>query len=80
MALRITIAFSDNPRLDPLKDGAVKPQGIDLDFVTVEPRTLFYRNLVYDEFDAPRCQSPRHCYRANAATARVGTDRRCRYS
>ena len=52
MALRITIAFSDNPRLDPLKDGAVKPQGIDLDFVTVEPRTLFYRNLVYDEFDA----------------------------
>jgi hypothetical protein len=52
MALRITIAFSDNPRLDPLTDGTVKPQGIDLDFVTVEPGALFYRNLVYDEFDA----------------------------
>jgi 4,5-dihydroxyphthalate decarboxylase len=51
MALRLSIAFSDNPRLDPLKDGAVKPQGIELDFVTVEPGTLFYRNLVYDEFD-----------------------------
>ncbi len=51
MALRLTIAFSDNPRLDPLKDGTVKPQGIELDFVTVEPGTLFYRNLVYDEFD-----------------------------
>lgn len=51
MALRLTIAFSDNPRLDPLKDGAVKPQGIELDFVTVEPGTLFFRNLTYDEFD-----------------------------
>ncbi len=51
MALRLTIAFSDNPRLDPLKDGAVKPQGIELDFVTLEPGTLFFRNLTYDEFD-----------------------------
>ncbi len=51
MALRLTIAFSDNPRLDPLKDGAVKPQGIELDFVTIEPGTLFFRNLTYDEFD-----------------------------
>ncbi len=51
MALRLTIAFSDNPRLDPLKDGTVKPQGIELDFVTVEPGTLFFRNLAYDEFD-----------------------------
>jgi 4,5-dihydroxyphthalate decarboxylase len=51
MALRLTIAFSDNPRLDPLKDGTVKPQSIELEFVTVEPGNLFYRNLAYDEFD-----------------------------
>jgi 4,5-dihydroxyphthalate decarboxylase len=51
MPLKLTIAFSDNPRLDPLKDGTVKPQGIALDFVTVEPGTLFFRNLVYDEFN-----------------------------
>jgi hypothetical protein len=31
MALRLTMAFSDNPRVQPLKDGAVKRQGIDLD-------------------------------------------------
>ena len=37
MALRLTIAFSDNPRLHPLKDGTVKAQGIDLDLVTVDP-------------------------------------------
>ena len=51
MPLRLTIAFSDNPRVQPLKDGAVKPQNIELDFVTLEPGTLFYRNLFYDEFD-----------------------------
>ena len=52
MPLRLTIAFSDNPRVQPLKDGAVKPQNIELDFITLDPGTLFYRNLFYDEFDA----------------------------
>jgi len=52
MPLRLTIAFSDNPRVQPLKDGAIKPQNIELDFITLDPGTLFYRNLVYDEFDA----------------------------
>jgi 4,5-dihydroxyphthalate decarboxylase len=51
MPLRLTMAFSDNPRVVPLKEGAVKPQGIELDCVTVEPGQLFYRNLAYDEFD-----------------------------
>ena len=51
MALRLTMAFSDNPRVQPLKDDAVKPQGIDLNCVTIEPGTLFFRNLMYDEFD-----------------------------
>jgi 4,5-dihydroxyphthalate decarboxylase len=52
MTLRLTMAFSDNPRVQPLKDGAVKPQNIELDFITLDPSTLFYRNLFYDEFDA----------------------------
>jgi len=51
MALRLTLAFSDNPRVQPLKDGTVKPQGIELDCVTLEPSALFQRNLFYDEFD-----------------------------
>jgi 4,5-dihydroxyphthalate decarboxylase len=51
MTIRLTIAFSDNPRVQPLKDGTVKPQGIDLDFVTLDPSELFLRNLLYDEFD-----------------------------
>jgi 4,5-dihydroxyphthalate decarboxylase len=51
MTLRLTMAFSDNPRLDPLRDGTVRPQNIELEFVTLEPGTLFLRNLLYDEFD-----------------------------
>jgi 4,5-dihydroxyphthalate decarboxylase len=51
MALRLTMAFSDNPRVQPLKDGAVKAQGIELDCVTLDPSELFLRNLLYDEFD-----------------------------
>src|SRR5215813_13607085 len=52
MTLRLTVAFSDNPRVQPLKDRTVKPQNIELDFITLDPSTLFYRNLFYDEFDA----------------------------
>lgn len=51
MTLRLTMAFSDNPRVAPLREGAVKPQNIALDCVTLEPGTLFLRNLLYDEFD-----------------------------
>ena len=51
MPLRLTMGFSNNPRVQPLKDGTVKPQGIELDCITLDPGTLFYRNLFYDEFD-----------------------------
>ena len=52
MAVHITMAFSDNPRVQPLRDGTVKPEGIDLEMLTIPPSDLFYRNLAYDEFDA----------------------------
>ncbi len=49
--LELTIAFSKNPRLNPLIDGTVKPQNIELNFVQIHPAELFFRNLKYDEFD-----------------------------
>ncbi|MBI4528263.1 MAG: hypothetical protein HY695_31095 [Deltaproteobacteria bacterium] len=49
--LRLRVGFSENLRLEPLIDGAVKPQGIELEFVTASPGELFYRNLEHDEFD-----------------------------
>ena len=51
MTIRLTMAFSDNPRVLPLKDGAVRPQNIELECVTLDPSTLFLRNLYHDEFD-----------------------------
>lgn len=49
--LKLTVGFSPNPRIQPLIEGAVKPQNIELDFVLSHPGELFYRNLKYDEFD-----------------------------
>lgn len=41
MILRLTVAFSGNPRVEPLKDSGVRPHGIDLDSLTIEPDALF---------------------------------------
>jgi 4,5-dihydroxyphthalate decarboxylase len=49
--LKMKVGFSTNPRLEPLIDGSVKPQNIDLDFAVMSPGELFYRNLMHDEFD-----------------------------
>ncbi len=50
--LKLTMAFSDNPRVEPLREGVVKPQNIDLQIVTIEPSVLFFRNLTNGlEFD-----------------------------
>ena len=58
MAVKITMAFSDNVLVEPLRDGTVKPKGIDLNFVTVNGGELFFRNLAYDEFDASEMGIP----------------------
>ena len=53
MPITINMAFSrGNMRVDPLKDGTVKPEGIELNFVETTPGWIFHRNLYYDEFDA----------------------------
>lgn len=49
--LTLTVGFSRNPRMEPLMEGQVKPQGLDLRFIFIHPGELFYRNLKHDEFD-----------------------------
>lgn len=59
MSLPLRIAFSENPMVQPLKDGRVKPNNIELDFVTVDhPGDLFYHNLKHDEFDVSEMGIP----------------------
>ena len=59
MSLPLRMAFSENPMVQPLKDGTVKANNIDLDFVTVDhPGDLFYQNLKFDEFDVSEMGIP----------------------
>ncbi len=51
MTIKLTAGLTKNPRFQPLLDGLVKPQNIDLEFVLCNGAELFYRNLKYDEFD-----------------------------
>lgn len=50
MALKLTISCGPNPRLEPLMDGAVQPEGIELDFDVKWVPQLFYDNLHQDAF------------------------------
>ena len=49
MAIRLVMGFGNNPRIQPLKDGTVKPDSIELEFVP--SRNLFYHNLAIDDLD-----------------------------
>lgn len=51
MALKLTMAFTNNPRIQPLRDGTVKPENIELEMLNIDAGALFFRNLKYDEFD-----------------------------
>ncbi len=43
--LKLSVAFSENPRVLPLKEGIVQPEHIELEFETISPNNLFFRNL-----------------------------------
>ena len=43
--LKLKVAFSENPRVLPLKEGVVSPEHIELEFETISPDKLFWRNL-----------------------------------
>jgi 4,5-dihydroxyphthalate decarboxylase len=51
MAITLNIAFGEHARVMPLKDGTVKPEGIDLNWINTGSGWIFHRNLFYDEFD-----------------------------
>lgn len=49
--LKLRGAFSQNPRLVPLLDGTVKPDGIEISFELGTPGAMFHRHLKDNEFD-----------------------------
>ncbi len=51
MALQLTIACGDYDRTHPLIDGSVKPEGIDLNWLTLPHLEIWTRMLNYYDFD-----------------------------
>lgn len=49
--LTLRAAFSQNPRLVPLLEGAVQPEGIELSFELGGPGAMFHHHLKDDDFD-----------------------------
>jgi 4,5-dihydroxyphthalate decarboxylase len=50
--LLLTLACEDYDRTRPLKDGLIKPEGIDLNYLVMSVEEIFWRMMKYEEFDA----------------------------
>ena len=49
--LRLNFACGPYDRTQALREGAIKPDGIDLNYITLQPAEIFWRMLQYREFD-----------------------------
>ena len=50
--LILTLACEDYDRTRPLKDGRIKPEGIELNYLVMSVEEIFWRMMKYEEFDA----------------------------
>lgn len=50
-SLRLSLACGPYDRTQALRDGTIRPQGIELTYVSGQPAELFWRMLQYKEFD-----------------------------
>src|SRR5882672_12117944 len=49
--LRLTLACGPYDRTQALRDGSIRPEGIELTYVSLQPAEIFWRMLQYQEFD-----------------------------
>lgn len=49
----IALTFASGPydRMQALRDGTIKPMGVDLTYLTLQPAEIFWRMLQYQEFE-----------------------------
>ena len=52
--LRITVACGGYDRTLALRDGTVKVDGIDLNYISLEPEEIFWRSFQFEDFDGPQ--------------------------
>ena len=50
--LPLTLACADYDKTRDLKDGSIQPEGIDLNYIALQPTETFWRMFRYEEFDA----------------------------
>ncbi len=50
--LRLTFACGPYDRTQALRDDTIRPEGIDLTYINLQPAEIFWRMLQYKEFDA----------------------------
>jgi 4,5-dihydroxyphthalate decarboxylase len=49
--LQLTLACEDYDRTRALKDGTIKPEGIELNYLVMSVEEIFWRMMKYEEFD-----------------------------
>lgn len=50
--IQLTLACEDYDRTRPLRDGSVKPEGIEINYLALPVEEIFWRMMRYEEFDA----------------------------
>jgi len=50
--LHLTLACGPYDRTQALRDGTIRPEGIELNYLALQPAEIFWRMLQYKEFDA----------------------------
>lgn len=61
MTLRLTLSCWNYDRTRALADGSVRPDGIDLNYLTLPVEETFFRMLRYQEFDACEMSLSSYC-------------------
>jgi 4,5-dihydroxyphthalate decarboxylase len=61
MSLRLTLSCWNYDRTRALADGSVRPDGIDLNYLTLPVEETFFRMLRYQEFDACEMSLSSYC-------------------
>jgi 4,5-dihydroxyphthalate decarboxylase len=67
--LRLTLACGPYDRTQALRDGTIRPEGVDLTYVTLQPAEIFWRMLQYQEFDASEMSLSNYTTLVSAGTA-----------
>ena len=49
--IQLTLACEDYDRTRPIKDGRIKPEGIEINYLVMSVEEIFWRMMKYEEFD-----------------------------